>query len=608
MERKVYGIDLGTTYSAIATLDENALPQVIENFNDGGNLLASAVYFPEGGDPVVGNASKSQSEIEPERVVQFVKREIGKANPQIYEFDGMKYDPITISSIVLKRMKEYADEQGEDVRDVVITCPAYFGTEERNATRQAGEIAGLNVLNIVNEPTAAALNYCSREFRENRKIMVYDLGGGTFDITLFDFAVDDDGKASIDVIKTGGDDRLGGIDWDSRMFDHICELYTDEFGISVDDMDAELRQIIRNLVEDTKKALSNMATRSFTVNYAGDSTRITVTREMFEDQTRDLVERTLDFVRRLLGDAGIGTDDVDVVLLVGGSTKMPMIKTSVEGLFPSGKVRVEQPDLAVAKGAALAAAIEFNERVKELTEKIEEIAASGGNTEEISALAEEYEFVAPEVFESIDSGEASSVEEVVKAAETIAFDSLINVPSTMSGSKVISEKLNKSYGLMIWSEADGGNVIDNLMFFEDPSPSEVTKCYQTMGEGRGSIPLRIFENLGVDRIETAIKPYRDLNDIESMDEYYEAFESAFDLPLMVKCISVVELPIPVGTPAGTPIEVTFISYTGGIKLKAKNLSTNDTIEAEIVSANTMSRDELEQAKQRFATLKTSGQI
>ena len=229
---KVYGIDLGTTYSVISTLDDNGMPEIVVNQDEGSNLLASAVYFQEGGDPVVGEVAKNQKDIEPERVVEFVKRYIGKPDAPTYDFDGVTYDPITISSLILKRMKEYANAQGHDVKDVVITCPAYFGNEERAATKQAGLIAGLNVLNIVNEPTAAALNYCCREFKESRKIMVYDLGGGTFDITLFDFSVDANGKALIDIIETGGNDRLGGIDWDARMYDYMCEKYAFENGVS----------------------------------------------------------------------------------------------------------------------------------------------------------------------------------------------------------------------------------------------------------------------------------------------------------------------------------------------------------------------------------------
>jgi molecular chaperone DnaK (HSP70) len=456
---KVYGIDLGTTYSAIATLDDSGMPEIIENFADSILLLASAVYFPEGGNPVIGKEAKNQVEIEADRVVQYVKREIGKSDAQTRTFDGVDYDPITISSLILKRMREYASEQGHEVVDVVITCPAYFGIEERNATRQAGTIAGLNVLDILNEPTGAALNYCSREFKENRKIMVYDLGGGTFDITLFDFAVDDGGKATIDVIRSGGNDRLGGIDWDARLFDYICELYEDENGVSRDEMDAELRQKIRSSVEDTKIALTNMTSKSFTVNYAGDSCRLAVTREKFEEITKDLIEQTMDFVHKLLSDTGVSAEQVDVVLLVGGSTRMPMVKSAVEAVFP-GKVRVEQPDLAVAKGAALAAAVEFNEQIKKLI---------AGDGESVSSDETPVEL----------SGDSFG-EEQPRISKEKAAELMINVPDVFEGESVVSDKLSRSFGPATFS--DGEYVIDNLLFVGDASPSEATKTYGTMSD------------------------------------------------------------------------------------------------------------------------------
>ena len=428
---KVYGIDLGTTYSVISTLDDNGMPEIIANQDEGSNLCASAVYFQEGGDPVVGEVAKNQKDIEPERVVEFVKRYIGKEDARTYEFDGVKYDPITISSLILKRMKEYANAQGHDVKDVVITCPAYFGNEERSATKQAGIIAGLNVLNIVNEPTAAALNYCCREFKENRKIMVYDLGGGTFDITLFDFSVDESGKALIDIIKTGGNDRLGGIDWDARMYDYMCEKYAYENGVEQDEMDAELQHKIKAQVEQAKKDLSTLQKKSYTISYDGDRTRIELTREDFEARTQDLVEQTMDFVNQLLSDTGLSVDGIDVVLLVGGSTRMPMIKAAVESLFP-GKVRVEDPDLAVAKGAALAAAIEWNERLQTIV--------SGG----------EVPTEAPDSY-----GAETNLPTTAEEAAAL----MIDVPQQVS---TVSDKLTRSLGPAVFVDEDH-YMIDNLL-------------------------------------------------------------------------------------------------------------------------------------------------
>ena len=573
MEGKVYGIDLGTTYCAIATLDENGLPEIIENTDDASQLLASAVYFPQGGgDPVVGAAAKNQSEIEPDRVVQYVKREIGKPDAQVREFDGVKYDPVTVSALILKRMKEYADAQGHNVNDVVVTCPAYFGNEERNATREAGKIAGLNVLNIVNEPTAAALNYCCREFRENRKIMVYDLGGGTFDITLFDFSVDNSGKASIDVIRTGGNDRLGGIDWDARLFSHICEQYADEEGVAQDEMDSELRQRIRSEVETTKKALSNMPRKSFTINYAGSPTRLEVEREKFEELTHDLTERTMDFVRQLLSDANISDSDVDVVLLVGGSTRMPMIKAAVDALFP-GKVRVEQPDLAVAKGAALAAAVEWNERLLDFIEKKE----ASGDAEDSS------------------SGSSLFGDQPITAEEAKRL--MKPVPAIIPEKGFISDKLSRSFGPAIINERNE-YVIDNLLFLGDETPAEASQQYGTMTDNQTLVDINIYENVAEDRVNKYVTPC-----FNERDE-----EQATDPALKVKSLGKVVLELPPGMPKGSPIEVTFRCSTAGLGVKARNPATNQSVETFITSENTKSQEEMDEAIKRFASIRTSGQI
>lgn len=568
---KVYGIDLGTTYSVIATLDENGMPEVIYNNYDSSDLLASAVYFPQdGGNPVVGEVAKNQSEIEPDRVVQFVKREIGKADATERDFDGVKYDPILISSLILKRMKEYADEQGHDVKDVVITCPAYFGNEERDATKQAGIIAGLNVLNIINEPTAAALNYCIREFKENRKIMVYDLGGGTFDITLFDFSVDDNGKATIDVIETGGNDRLGGIDWDARLYDYICERYTDENGVPQDEMDTELRSKIRAEVEKTKKSLSTMKNRSFTISYAGDNTRIEVSSEVFEEKTQDLVEQTMDFVHQLLQTAGIRAEQVDVVLLVGGSTKMPMIKTTVEKMFPGEKrVLSIQPDLAVAKGAALAAAIEYNEYLDK------------------RVRGEVNKFTTP-----VNGEEAPEPLPPITEAEVAALK--INVPQQVS---MVNDKLSRSFGPAVYV-ADNSYMIDNLLFVGDEVPSEATGTYGTMVDNQAAVEFTVFENVARDRVNKHITPSIDVN---GNDQYT-------DPALKVKSLGSVRLELPPGTPKGSPIQVFFRVSTIGVEVRATNIETSETVQSVLSYENNMSKEELNEAIKQMASIRTSGNI
>lgn len=573
---KVYGIDLGTTYSVISTLDDNGMPEVITNQDEGSDLLASAVYFQDGADPVVGEIAKNQKDIEPDRVVEFVKRFIGKPDAPTYEFNGIKYDPITISSLILKRMKAYADAQGHDVKNVVITCPAYFGNDEKAATKQAGIIAGLNVLNIVHEPTAAALNYCVREFKENRKIMVYDLGGGTFDITLFDFSVDDSGKALIDVIRTGGNDRLGGIDWDARMFDYMCQKYAFENGTEVSDMDDELRATIRAQVEQAKKDLSTLEKKSYTIKYDGDRTRIELTRQEFEELTQDLVQQTMDFVHQLLSDVDFTPDDVDVVLLVGGSTLMPMIKNAVEAVFP-GKVRVEQPNLAVAKGAALSAALEWNERIATIQDKV-----SKGKQ------------ITPEDMDSLGvSQDGTDAADAATQLKGLLDQPLPDLPPVAPP----KDKLTRSLGPAVFV-SDDSYMIDNLLFIGDEIPAEAESVYGTRVENAPEIVVNVYENVSEDRVNKHITPCFDANG----DPQYT------DPELKVKRIGEVHLQLPPNTPQGAPIRVVFRSSTIGLEVTATNVETGESAKTVIESDVLYSEDDLKKAKSRFEGIQTSGQI
>ena len=574
---KVYGIDLGTTYSAIATLNDNGLPEVIENFADSKPLLASAVYFPEGEDPVIGEAAKNQLEVASDLVVQFIKREIGKPDAQEREFDGVTYDPITISSLILKRMAEYAGEQGHDVKDVVITCPAYFGNEERNATRQAGIIAGLNVLNIVNEPTAAAFNYLSREFKENRKIMVYDLGGGTFDITLFDFSVDDDGKTAIDVIRSGGNDRLGGADWDARLFSHIADLYVDENGIDHDtlDNDAELKLKIRSAVEQTKISLTGLKSKSFVIHHDGDTSRLEVTREKFEEITNDLVEQTINYVNDILSQASVNAEEVDIVLLVGGSTKMPMIKAAVETIFP-GKTRFEDPDLAVAKGAALAAAIEYNERIKDFIAREEEASEGSVAAEEPNRFGDG--------IETIFAEEAKSY--------------IIDVPMAFSEGSTVIDKLSRAFGTAAVTQTRE-TVLDTLLYDGDVSPSEASAVYIIPGAYAEKPQTTTF----VDPIYEC-KQRRGEPNLKLKDAGGNPCHN--DSGLLLKEIGSISIEIPPNSPRDTQLEYTILARGDGVHVVAINLNTNEEFKAFILSENTKSPEELAEAMQRISTIKTRG--
>lgn len=357
---KVFGIDLGTTNSVIATLDDSGQAIIIQNLLEGKDTLPSVVYFEDGQPVVVGGQAISSAEIYPDRVIKEIKRDIGKTNGRTVNFNGTEEGPIEISAYILKRLADYAKDQNYDVKDVVITVPAYFGIPERNATRQAGIMAGFNEPIIVNEPTAAAIFHCHGQIG-NKKIFVYDLGGGTFDISIIDMTTDSDGVVQIKIIDTGGNDELGGTDWNKRLSNYMKHEYAEQEGISVDDIKPNITYKIETAAETVKFALSQMMQRNISIPSMkddGEAVRINITRDKFNEITADLVDQTITKVNELLEKANLKPDDIDTVLLVGGSTNMPIIKEKVAEIFP-GENKVYQSDsnLAVAKGAALLAKI-----------------------------------------------------------------------------------------------------------------------------------------------------------------------------------------------------------------------------------------------------------
>ncbi|MGA5301110.1 Hsp70 family protein [Nucisporomicrobium flavum] len=349
-----FGIDLGTTYSVISYIDEYGKPAVIRNASSGKETLPSVVYFESAGNVVVGEQAKNLAVVYPDKVVQRVKRDMGRERN--WDFDGTSYTPESISALILKRLAEdAAEETGKTVGDVVITVPAYFGMLEREATKQAGTIAGLNVVGIVPEPMAAAMQYEVSNSDSERIILVYDLGGGTFDTTVIRVSAD-----RIDVLCTDGDQELGGVDWDDRLVSYLVDEFVAKAAPADDPTDdRQFMQELREKAEDLKRQLSNVNSRTIPLRFGGDAATIEITRETFEQITRDLLDRTLSYTDRTLekltkkisvsGDPALRIDEV---LLVGGSSRMPAVKAALEAKFPSWKPRLHDPDLAVAKGAA----------------------------------------------------------------------------------------------------------------------------------------------------------------------------------------------------------------------------------------------------------------
>jgi molecular chaperone DnaK len=352
-QRGIFGIDLGTTYSVVGYIDDAGRAAVTRN-SYGDDTTPSVVYFENDKNVVVGKPAKEAAGVEPDQVVSLIKREMGDAEWRRMFFEK-EYSPPAISAIILKALAQDAQaDTGRTVADVVITVPAYFGLLEKDATRKAGEIAGLNVIGIVPEPVAAALQYGVSGGADGTVFLVYDLGGGTFDVSLIRLTPD-----TVEVLIVDGNHKLGGADWDQRLFDYIVDETVAQSGDdSLRDDEAQLQEL-RTMAEQTKQSLSATESKTVIVRTTGTAAKMTVTRADFERMTADLLAQTIEITHRVLDQAeekfpGVPKRLGDV-LLVGGSSKMPAVKEALEREF-GWSPKLAEPDLAVAKGAALYAA------------------------------------------------------------------------------------------------------------------------------------------------------------------------------------------------------------------------------------------------------------
>ncbi|TFD70850.1 molecular chaperone DnaK [Cryobacterium gelidum] len=361
---RAVGIDLGTTNSVVAVL-EGGEPTVIANA-EGLRTTPSVVAFTKDGEVLVGETAKRQNVTNVDRTISSVKRHMGTGwNVAI---DDKKYTPQEISARILAKLKRDAEQYlGEKVTDAVVTVPAYFNDAERQATKEAGEIAGLNVLRIINEPTAAALAYGLDKGKEDELILVFDLGGGTFDVSLLEVGKDDD-FSTIQVRSTAGDNRLGGDDWDQRIVDHLIKRFKETTGVDVS-KDKIAKQRLKEAAEQAKKELSSSMSTSIQLPYLSLTENgpanldETLTRAQFEKMTEDLLDRTKKPFQDVIREAGVKVGDIAHVVLVGGSTRMPavyeLVKSETGGKDPNKGVN---PDEVVAVGAALQAGVLKGER------------------------------------------------------------------------------------------------------------------------------------------------------------------------------------------------------------------------------------------------------
>ena len=350
---KIIGIDLGTTNSCVAVM-EGGQPTVIANA-EGSRTTPSVVAFTKDGERLIGQVAKRQAVTNPDRTVISIKREMGTTYK--VNIDGKQYTPQDISAMILTKMKETAESYlGEKVTQAVITVPAYFNDSQRQATKDAGRIAGLEVLRIINEPTAASLAY-GLDKEENQKILVYDLGGGTFDVSILDI-----GDGVFEVLSTNGNTRLGGDDFDQRIIDYVAEQFKKENGIDLK-QDKIASQRLKEAAEKAKIELSGTTTANINLPFiTADATGpkhldVTLTRAKFDELTSDLVDATVEPMRKALKDAGLTSAQIDKVILVGGSTRIPAVQEAVKKVTGKEPFKGINPDECVAIGAAIQAGV-----------------------------------------------------------------------------------------------------------------------------------------------------------------------------------------------------------------------------------------------------------
>ena len=350
---KIIGIDLGTTNSCVAVM-EGGEPTVITN-PEGARTTPSVVAFTKTGERLVGQVAKRQAITNPDRTISSIKRDMG--TDRKVEIDGKKYSPQEISAMILQKLKADAEAYlGETVSQAVITVPAYFSDAQRQATKDAGKIAGLEVLRIINEPTAAALDY-GLEKDADQKIMVYDLGGGTFDVSILEI-----GDGVFEVLATSGNNRLGGDDFDDKVMNYLADEFQKENGIDLR-QDKMALQRLKEAAEKAKIELSGVMSSNVNLPFiTADTTGpkhldITITRAQFDSLTADLVEKTMEPTRNALRDAGLSPNDIDKVLLVGGSSRIPAVQEAVQKFIGKEPHKGINPDECVAIGASIQAGV-----------------------------------------------------------------------------------------------------------------------------------------------------------------------------------------------------------------------------------------------------------
>jgi molecular chaperone DnaK (HSP70) len=546
--KRIFGIDLGTTYSSIAYVDEYGKPVIVPN-SENQRITPSVVFF-DGGIIVVGEVAKESSKLYPNEVVSFIKRSMGEPD-WVFEYDGKVYRPEEISSFILRKVVQDAEQNlGEKVTDVVITCPAYFGINEREATRRAGEIAGFNVRQIINEPTAAAIAYGAVDPSEKRVVLVYDLGGGTFDTTLIDIQPD-----TIEVICTGGDHNLGGKDWDDRIITYLVKEFQKQTGSDEDILeDPDTCQDLQLSAEKAKKILTQREKTPIAITHGGERVKVELARDKFEEITQDLLERTIVFTRDILGEAKRkGYEEFDDIILVGGATRMPQVAQRIKDEF-SLAPKIFDPDEAVAKGAAIYGwKLSLNDGL-------------------VKRVAEKEQKPELEIGDVIDLREDMVVKE---AARELAEETGYTLPAVESSLIQIKDVSSKSFGVVVRNPNEE-ELVYNIIVKNTPVPVQGKKTFFTAVANQETVLIRIMEN------ETGQQTISPGHAVE---------------------IGTAILNLPKGLPQDLPIDINFnLNREGRLEMTAVETSERRKIAVVIETTAVIEGDDLEEAISRRQSL------
>jgi molecular chaperone DnaK len=555
------GIDLGTTFSAIAYLDEHGRPITIPN-SDGELTTPSVVLFDAGGEVVVGREARRVALSEPDRVAEDVKRYMGEPNyPKT--IDGKKLSPPAISALILKKLKQDAERRIGPIDGAVITVPAYFDEGRRHATAAAGEIAGLKVLDIINEPTSAALAYAysyliksSQSQGGERIVVVYDLGGGTFDVTVLRIRGKD-----LTVLATAGDVRLGGRDWDERLFSHMAEQFVNQHELDPRD-DPMSRQAFMLQAEETKKILSKRPQTRFVVNHAGKSLSGQITREQFDELTADLLYRSETRLERVVEQAKLDWTKIDQVLATGGSTRMPQVQEMLRRVTGKDPDLSLSPDEAVAQGAAIYASMSVAKAGAAPKPQGAPPTPSAKGPAATPPPLPKSASARPPVPGLPLTGEGKTSPVTDKASDLLRTINTTNVNS-------------HSLGVIVKS-AEGQERVSFLIPHNTPLPVSVSKRYGTINDQQSTVTVRIVEG-----------------------------ESKFP----DECIPVGSCQIkllPAKLPKGSPIDVTF-SYdnSGRLHARAVEPSTGTWASAVIERRSWLDAAKIKLSQQDVAKTKVS---